>query len=56
MWQQLEGMRDGINQLGTAMSLQGDLLMQLIDKSVPTMLGLGGKTLPRDLHSARTAV
>ncbi|CAK0786675.1 hypothetical protein CVIRNUC_009889 [Coccomyxa viridis] len=39
--ERLEGVRDGVNHLGTAMNLQGDLLMQLGDKSIPTMLGLG---------------
>ena len=56
VWQQLEGVRDGVNHLGTAMNLQGDLLMQLGDKSIPTMLGLGGEILFRDMRSACTSV
>ena len=56
IWQQLEGVRDGVNHLGTAMNLQGDLLMQLGDKSIPTMLGLGGEILSRDMRSACTSV
>ena len=56
IWQQLEGMRDAVNHLGTAMNLQGDLLMQLGDKSIPTMLGLGGEMLSKDMRSACTSV
>ena len=30
-----------------AVSLQGDLLMTLVDKSLPTLIGLAGDTLPQ---------
>ncbi len=56
IWQRLEGVRDGVNHLGTAMNLQGDLLMQLGDKSIPTMLGLGGEIFSWDMRSACTSV
>lgn len=43
--QQLEPIREGVNALAAAVSLQGDLLMTLIDKSLPTACGLAGEHL-----------
>ena len=40
-------MKEGVNSLATAVSLQGDLLMTLVDKSLPTLIGLAGDTLPQ---------
>ena len=40
--QQLEPVRQSIDALAASISLQGDLLMTLIDKSLPTAFGLGG--------------
>lgn len=42
-----------MNSLATAVSLQGDLLMTVVDKSLPTLIGLAGDTLPQaTLHIA----
>lgn len=39
----MDPIKGGIDSLAMAISLQGDLLMTLIDKSLPTLIGLAGE-------------
>ena len=39
----MEPVKGGIDSIAMAVSLQGDLLITLLDKSLPTMVGLAGK-------------
>ena len=41
--QQMEPVKGGLDSLAMAVSLQGDLLVTLLDKSLPTMVGLAGE-------------
>lgn len=50
--QRLDPVKEGVGALATGVSLQGDLLMGLLDKSLPTALGLAGARFcaPRMQH------
>jgi hypothetical protein len=39
----LEPVKEAVSALATSMSLQGDILMTILDKSLPTAAGLGGE-------------
>ena len=39
----MEPVKHGVDSLAMAVSLQGDLLMTLVDKSLPTLVGLAGE-------------
>lgn len=39
----MDPVKRGIETLAMAVSLQGDLLMTLVDKSLPTLIGLAGE-------------
>lgn len=41
--QQLEPVKEAVSALATSVSLQGDILMTILDKSLPTAAGLGGE-------------
>ena len=43
--QQMEPVKGGIDSIAMAVSLQSDLLIALLDKSLPTMVGLAGEAL-----------
>ncbi len=47
--QQMEPVKEAVNALAITLSLQGDVLMSLIDKSLPTATGLAGGSLLLDL-------
>ena len=54
--QQLEPVKEAVSTLATSLSLQGDVLMTILDKSLPTASGLAGEfmtlTLPLS-HASR---
>ena len=43
--QQLQPVKDGLGAMAAGVGLQGDLLVSLVDKSLPTALGLAGMAL-----------
>ncbi len=43
--QQLEPVKEAVNALAASASLQGDVLMAILDKSLPTASGLAGESV-----------